>query len=196
MNMIKIRCPSCGKAMEVDSALAGSDSQCPSCGQQFHIPVKKNKYRKWIIAAVLVAAVILGYFLLKPQTVEELQDEVISSVDRELQNPSCAVRRRIESAHATVNVTSACVTGCSIITMDGSNKVGRNQSNIREIQIELTFRWDGVFHKGGQTVLRVDLDGQTNKVIRSKIARTDAMVNTEDPNFWYGVGMLAGTLLL
>ena len=56
------------------------------------------------------------------------------------------------------------------------------------------FNWYGIIHKGGTTDLEVDLTAD-GKCTRSRIVRTDAMVNMEGENFWYNVGYGIGALL-
>ena len=100
------------------------------------------------------------------------------------------VRKRIEDAHGTVTVSHAYVLKCDVTTTDGSDKA----KNISLVTVTIRFNWDGIIHKGGTTDLEVDLTAD-GKCTRSRIVRTDAMVNMEDENFWYNVGYGIGALL-
>ena len=84
-----------------------------------------------------------------------------------------------------------------ITTEDGTNNAGVGGKNIRRLHLEITTRWDGLIHKNGFTVIGTDLENINNewKVTNSGIVRTDALVNTEDPKFWYEVGAAAALLL-
>ena len=109
--------------------------------------------------------------------------------------PRCSVthypfRKRIEDAHGTVTVSHAYVLKCDVMTTDGSDKA----KNISLVTVTIRFNWDGIVHKGGTTDLEVDLTAD-GKYARSRIVRTDAMVNMEDKDFWYDVGYGIGALL-
>ena len=132
-----------------------------------------------------------------PQTLEEYQQECIQSMNKALQDPNNAIKQRIESAHKTVVVTSAHVTRCEATTIDGSNNAGVDGSNIASLKLNIMTRWDGMIHKNGYTVFSIeyDLSGGEYKVKNAGIIETNALVNTEDPEFWYAVGYAAGYLL-
>ncbi len=159
-----------------------------------------NIFRLAAIAlALFVFAILLGHACgSNVQTVEEYQQECIESLNKELQDPKNPVIQRIENAHGTVKVTSAQVSYCKASTIDGTNNAGKNGSNISALQIQITTRWDGIFQKNGYTVFFMDFDTNHGKLnLRNAgITETNALVNTEDPDFWYGVGYLTGALLL
>ena len=80
---------------------------------------------------------------------------------------------------------------------DGSANVGVEGNNIRRINLEITTRWDGMIHKNGYTVIGIEIENINGegKVTSAGITRTDALINTEDPKFWYEVGAAAALLL-
>ena len=123
-------------------------------------------------------------------TVEDVRHKIVDDLNGELASPSCLVRKRIEDAHGTVTVSHAYVLKCDVTTTDGSDKA----KNISLVTVTIRFNWDGIIHKGGTTDLEVDLTAD-GKCTRSRIVRTDAMVNMEDENFWYNVGYGIGALL-
>jgi hypothetical protein len=126
----------------------------------------------------------------REETVEEVRHKIVNDFNGELASPSCLVRKRIEDAHGTVTVSHAYVLKCDVTTTDGSDKA----KNISLVTVTIRFNWDGIIHKGGITDLEVDLTAD-GKCTRSRIVRTDAMVNMEDENFWYDVGYGIGALL-
>ena len=152
------------------------------------------KAAAWFLAIFIIGIVIFYSCGLSPQTLEEYKQECIQSVNKELQNPKNAIKQRIESAHKTVVVTSAHVTYCEATTIDGSNNAGVNGSNISSLKLNIMTRWDGMIHKNGYTVFSIeyDLSGGKFEVKNAGIIETDALVNTEDPEFWYGVGYAVG----
>ena len=123
-------------------------------------------------------------------TVEDVRHKIVDDLNGELASPSCLVRKRIEDAHGTVTVSHAYVLKCDVTTTDGSDKA----KNISLVTVTIRFNWDGIIHKGGTTDLEVDLTAD-GKCTRSRIVRTDAMVNMEDATFWYNVGYGIGALL-
>ena len=123
-------------------------------------------------------------------TVEEVRHKIVDTLNEELSSSTCPLRKRIEDAHGTVTVSHAYVLKCDVMTTDGSDKA----KNISRVTVTIRFNWDGIVHKGGTTDLEVDLTAD-GKCARSRIVRTDAMVNMEDEDFWYNVGYGIGALL-
>lgn len=159
----------------------------------------------WIfgIASVLIVVILLfagatGDVFGGGQTVAEFREAAEKEFNAALASPDHDLRRRVENAHKTVNVHSAYVSDLRITTKDGSNNAGVEGNNIRRINLEITTRWDGIFHKNGYTVIGIEIENISGewKVTSAGITRTDAMINTEDPNFWYEVGAAAALLLL
>lgn len=158
----------------------------------------------WNGKVILCVAALLALWLIWPSgkgeaeakregemTVEEVRHKIVDALNGELASPSCLVRKRIEDAHGTVTVSHAYVLKCDVMTTDGSDKA----KNISLVTVTIRFNWDGIVHKGGTTDLEVDLTAD-GKCARSRIVRTDAMVNMEDKDFWYDVGYGIGALLL
>lgn len=123
-------------------------------------------------------------------TVEEVRHKIVDTLNEELSSSTCPIRKRIEDAHGTVTVSHAYVLKCDVTTTDGSDKA----ENISLVTVTIRFNWDGIIHQGGTTDLELDLTAD-GKCTRSRIVRTDAMVNMEDPDFWWDVGYGIGTLL-
>ena len=136
-------------------------------------------------------------------SVDEFQRRTREKLNKELMNPSSefrnAVFSRIEKAHVTVTAKSAEITKCNIRTIDGSDSVKNDGENVLSYDYNVRVRWDGVFHKNGSTTLNI-IQQRNNKgeygVQSAQIIQSDAVVNVEDPDFWYGVGFAAGVLLL
>ena len=125
-------------------------------------------------------------------TIEQYKQNVINDFNQKLTKSDDNLRRRVENAHGTVTVKKAYVSTCDVVMRDSSMKVKKNESNVAEVSLVITFCWDGVFHKNGYTKLRLVLDNAGKEwVLRSaKIIDTDAIINMEDPEFWMGVGLL------
>ena len=64
-----------------------------------------------------------------------------------------------------------------------------------EIKFKIEFTWDGVIQKGGYTILEIEYDVQNDSMIKSEITQTNAVINLEDPDFWFDLGRSIGPLL-
>ena len=127
-------------------------------------------------------------------TTQDVKQAFITKLNEELSYQNAAPRRRIESAHVTVSVHSAYVVRCDITTFDGTDRVGHDHSNIAQISYLVRFEWAGILDTG-YTDLRVVYDYQNERVTKSEIEYTTALINTEDTEFWWNVGYTIGTLL-
>ncbi|MBO4649156.1 MAG: hypothetical protein J5806_13470 [Lentisphaeria bacterium] len=158
------------------------------------------KKRPWLIAGAVLAVVIIIITICKActTTVAEYRETTRQRINYELSSSNHKLRQRVEAAHVTVTVYSAYMSDLQIQTKDGSDNAGSDGSNIQHMHMEITARWNGAIHKGGKTVIGIDFENINGKfeVTSSKIIKTDALVNTEDPNFWYEVGAAAAVLLL
>ena len=145
------------------------------------------------VAAII--AIIIFAFSSSGESVEQYKKKATSEINAALQDKTHAIRKRIEQAHMTVTVKTARVTGFDVTTLDGSDKAGKNGSNIKTTTIEITAYWDGLIHKDGFTEFVIEYDVQYDKVVSAKIGRTNALFNAEEVN-WYEVGTVIGTLLV
>lgn len=130
------------------------------------------------------------------KTVEEWQKEFTAGLSDEIKNDAI-LKNRIEQAHGgTITVTSSNITKITTTTIDGSNFSGKNGENIATVEVDITFRWDGVFHKNGYTILTINFDIQNDRITSSYIKDTDAIINYENEQFWSDLGFLIGVGLL
>ena len=120
-------------------------------------------------------------------TVAEFREAAEQQLNKDLATPGHGLRQYVENAHKTVTVHTAFVSDLKITTKDGSDNAGVQGSNIRRIHLEITFRWDGIIHKNGYTVVGFEIENINGegKVTSAGIVRSDALVNTEDPEFWF-----------
>ena len=168
---------------------------------------KKSSHAVWWILGIVLIGIVVAFFwfgggsIATPQkiTVAEYREKFEKKLNGELQDGGHPLRKLIEQAHVTVDVTQAYVSRIRIFTKDGSDvaEIG-GKNNIRRVDIEVSTLWDGVLHKNGKTVLSVTVEdvGGKFQATGHKIIRTDAMVNLEDPKFWVEAGALLGLLLL
>ncbi len=128
------------------------------------------------------------------RTIDDVRREIIADVERDLANPSAPLRKRIENAHMTVDVTSTKVVRCDISTRDGSNRAGRDDSNVSMVELLIRFNWTG-FLDSGYTDLKITHDAVNDRT-EAVIDYTTAMLNLEDKELWTDVGFILGACLL
>lgn len=155
----------------------------------------------WLIAGIIGAIVVLGILLFvckgtlfHRQTVDEWCAKTTERLNRELAKPDCPMRKQIENAHLTVKVRYARIISLTAQTLDGTNNTNDGK-NIASYHAKVEFTWDGYIQKGGYSILEIKYDVQNQKMIRADISQTNAMFNTEDPDFWFNVGWGIGALL-
>lgn len=147
-----------------------------------------------IAVAVLVCLICIVIGFSRGQSVADYRRDMVREINNELASPNSALKKFIEDAHWTVDVTSAKVVECKVTTMDGSDNAGRNGSNVSQVSMLIRFQWKG-FVDTGRTDFRLVLDVPNDTVMQASIVYTDAMVNTQDIGFWWDLGTLVGTVL-
>ena len=118
------------------------------------------------------------------RTVSDYRADKIQSVKNELSKSNSKWKKLIEDAHLTVTVTSTRIVRCDVKTVDGSDKAGENDSNIDKVSMLIRFNWEGQVFGPGYTDLRIDYDGQNDKVLTSKIVETSAKITVDDDLLW------------
>ena len=131
---------------------------------------------------------------IKERAVSDYRAEAIRDVEAELSKPDSKLKKRIEDAHLTVTVKSTRVVRCDVTTVDGTDRAGKDDSNIDKISLLIRFNWEGLVDTG-YTDLRLEYDVKNDRLIKSEIDYTTALVNAEDPSFWHGVGAIIGSML-
>ncbi len=133
-------------------------------------------------------------FSSKERTVSDYRVEQIREVETELAKPNSKLKKRIEDAHLTVTVKSTNIVHCDVTTVDGSDRAGKDDSNIDKVSMLIRFNWKGKIDTG-YTDLRLVYDVKNDRLEKSEIEYTTALINVEDPSFWYGVGAIIGSML-
>ena len=150
------------------------------------------KWLRWAIAgAVMLVFALQAFFLYGRShglTVSEYRSSLWQNVNSELADPSSKTRKlffkRIEDAHWTVTVTSGIVTKCEIETLDGSDRIGWNGSNIASVTMEIKFGWKGIIEPGYTTIEIVRGGKNLKEVVSSRIVDSSAVWNSEDTDCW------------
>jgi hypothetical protein len=154
--------------------------------------------QKTALRVLLCICCLFSIFILTAcsnESVESYSRRLQKQINDDLADSNHPLRKRVESAHVSVDSTAAYVSNFRAITKDGSHEAGFKGSNIKEIRADIVVRWDGLIHKDGETILSVvwDVSSGNAQVKKAEITRTDALINIKDPEFWIGV---AGCVIL
>ncbi len=123
-------------------------------------------------------------FSSKERTVSDYRAEKIQRAQAELSKPDSKWKKLIEDAHLTVTVKSTRIVRCDVKTVDGSDKAGKDNSNIDKVSMVIRFNWQGQVFGPGFSDLRIEYDGQNDKVLTSKIVETSARITIDDDLLW------------
>lgn len=147
-----------------------------------------------VMAIVEPVGGVAGGGIFRGRTVSDYEAETIREINEELSKPDSKLKKRIEDAHLTVTVKSTEIVRCDVTTVDGSENTGRDDSNIDKVSMLIRFNWEGFIDKG-YTDLCIEYDVQNKRLLKSEIDHTTALVNVENPSFWYDVGYIIGAAL-
>jgi len=107
---------------------------------------------------------------------------------------SPSVKKFIEDIHPLVTYKRAAISEMRAVTVDGSGNAGRRGENISEVEILVTFYWEGPVTKDGFTEVRFNYDYQGRQLKGRRFERSNAAVNLETVD-WFKVGMTIGALV-
>ncbi len=194
----------------------GSSPSDPFSPPPEPVPPKRNRSGLFIGLGIAVGLVLCGIIVAaaiiwqkgrvgddgptvvehKVRTIDDVRAELKRDLEQELSSSSLGqkLKKRIENAHITVTVTSTKVVRVDVATIDGSELAGENDKNVKSKSALIRFNWQGIVDPG-YTDLLITHD-VVNDRWDSKIDYTTAIFNTEDPDFWWDVGVLIGTALL
>lgn len=130
------------------------------------------------------------------RTVSDYRAETIRDIKMELARSDSKLKKRIENAHVpSVKVGSTEIIRCDVDTVDGSDKAGKDDSNIDKVSMLIRFNWEGSILTG-YTDLKIVYDVQNQRTIESKIDyTTDPIPTSEDFDAWWDIGTAIGLLL-
>ena len=141
---------------------------------------RRTKLLFWCSLPLLLGMLVYGGMTWGRRSVEQMEESIRENLDRELQNPNNRLVEFVERSHKTVKVKSAKVTKCALRTSGGGKADG---SDIELVDIEITLKWDGIFHKNGETVVGYSVMRKDGKPVNStpRIIRTTARINRPVP---------------
>jgi|ERR1035437_2629279 hypothetical protein len=125
-------------------------------------------------------------------TTEQYIAQTSPKISNEL-SESAKLKEYVEAIHPLTSFKSARVSEMRVRTVDGSNLVGKLGSNISEVELLVTFYWEGPLTKDGFTEVRFSYDnnGHTKSF---RFERSNAAINLATVD-WFKVGFTIGALL-
>ena len=107
---------------------------------------------------------------------------------------SATVKKYIEDIHPMVTYKRAAISEMRAVTVDGSNNAGPRGENISEVEVLVTFYWEGPVTKDGFTEVRFNYDYQGRQLKSQRFEQSNAKINLATVD-WFKVGVALGTLL-
>lgn len=107
---------------------------------------------------------------------------------------SAEIKAFVENIHPWVTYKRAVISEMHAVTIDGSNIAGRQGENISEVEMLVTFYWEGPVTKDGFTEVRFNYDYQGQQFKGQRFERTNAKINLATVD-WFKVGIAIGMLL-
>ena len=147
----------------------------------------------WLVAACGIAALVLVLVLAssfaKPRelTLEEWKDAERQHLNAELAK-SPKLKPSIEDIHPLVTFTGAALKSIAETTVDGSQRPGKGGSNIAEVELVVTYHWEGPVQKNGYTEVLSVMDKQANRLKTSRYVATSALINFDNID-WFQLGV-------
>ena len=127
------------------------------------------------------------------QTVESWIAQERPKWDGDMSNSS-TVKKSIEDIHPLVTYKRAIISEMRATTIDGSNNAGRQGENISDVEILVTFYWEGPVTKDGFTEVRFIYDYQGRQLKGRRFERSNAAINLATVD-WFKFGMVLGVIL-
>ena len=128
--------------------------------------------------------------------IDEYRQRVVEKANADLESPGNMVFPMVKRAHPLVTVKSGSVTQCTVQTIDGSDSLGTDGSNIGSVTMQITVFWDANLQKNGRTVLEMVYSPRSNQHFSSRIVETDGMATVDDPAWWAEQGKKFITMIL
>jgi hypothetical protein len=119
-------------------------------------------------------------------TIAQLEEAVAEGINQQFRDRTGLaqeIAQAVETAHVSVKVSGGRVLRCRL--------EGTEENLVANLLVDVS--WDGNIHKGGHTKVYISFDA--DRVREFEIVETDALVNTQDPDFWRGVFELGGAIL-
>lgn len=123
------------------------------------------------------------------QRIDSWKNQQTEEINAALANANHTFRQKVQERHLTVKVKEAKVSRIDVKTKHDFTWSGWNNSNIESFEVEITFTWDGIIHKNGQTILRICMTPGATKADSVKVIHTDAAINLGNEEEWQKLSM-------
>ena len=109
-------------------------------------------------------------------------------VNDHLKHPENEFFQTVKRAHPLVTIKSGSVAKCQVQTIDGSDSLGTDGSNIGSMTIQLTVFWDANLQKNKRTVIEIVCSPGSSQDFSTNIVETDGKATVDDPAWWAELG--------
>ena len=104
-------------------------------------------------------------------------------------------KKMIENIHPFVIFLSANVKSIHATTVDGTQKSGKNGANVSELEVVVTYHWEGLGEKNGFTEVQYLFNMQNRRLKSTNYVATNAPVNLDDID-WFKLGYMLAPILI
>jgi hypothetical protein len=146
-----------------------------------------------VVGIVLVTLMAALAFSDHGETMESWIQNQRKVYDAELLTSS-EPKKMIENIHPFVTFSSANVKFIRATTVDGTQKSGKDGANISELEVVVTYQWEGLVEKNGFTYVQYVFNMQNRKLKSTKYLATNAPVNLDNID-WFKLGYMLAPIL-
>lgn len=203
MNKIRITSDDIARSDAADSAQASPVESEISTAQPI---VLSRRLIPWIIGIccvgilVVLSALVFLFIQVTAQdhgvppsavaatelSMTELIGALRQKINEDLKS-SAEMKSFIETIHPLVEFTGAAVKSINVRTVDGTDRVGKDGSNISEVECVITFHWEGPVQKNGYTEILYVIDAQGRQLKTYRYLDSTATVNLDNID-WFKLG--------
>lgn len=139
---------------------------------------------KAILRNSALAALFITCLVSCGQKIDSWKNMETKRINAALADTNHPFRQKVQNRHLTVKVKEAKVTRLEVNPHHDFAWTGWDNCNIKSFEFDITFIWDGIIHKNGQTVLRIAMVPGATEAEEVKVIRTDAAINLGNEAEW------------
>ena len=139
---------------------------------------------KSILRNSAIAALLMTCLVSCGQRIEEWKSQKTEEINAALADTNHPFRQMVQERHLTVKVRDAKVAAMEVQPHHDFSWTGWDNCNIKSFEVDITFTWDGIIHKNGETVLRVAMLLGATEAEYVKVIRSDAAINLGNEEEW------------
>lgn len=143
---------------------------------------------KAILRNTAIATLLITCLASCGQRIDSWKSRKSEEINAALADANHPFRQKVQARHLTVKVKEAKVSAMDVKTQYDFSWSGWDDCNIKSFEFDITFTWDGIIHKNGQTVLRVAMAPDSPEAESVKMIRTDAAIDLDNAEEWQKLG--------